>query len=486
MGQNTSRVEVQGEEALGGLKQQPPAPDPAHQTPSAPEDISERTRSFLNQPPRRKSRRASDAFLKLFHHSRRKSHDESNTQSEASHDIKSKAQQDTMAQASHIPPASQRPSTLNYRTEAEILVRSSVRRQSINISSVTYKISNNSVASSGSDIKAKDSGNSLLSQASFVPSNPSSMPRPNTHRISSSSPFSSITRRHLSDDYPEQLSGSIMSTDGSFKNVDDMPQHIRSLLGVSEHQSSTTSIIRTSPIPSPRFNAQSSPADPLNTFSAFGVVIPSPTPQQPARSDPTIQITLSTDLSSPQDKSPPPNSLQNVGVSRTSTRSSGKGKQEIAIATELPEFERQLKSGMKMAIFSKGEFIIRKREIGREMYFLLRGKVEVLSTDATTQYSQINQGSFFGELGVLFDIPRTASIRALEPCQCLVLTRNNLETSLKAFPAIASRFKKVVEQRMTEVNSKRSKRAPVSDVPTMEFVEEEVEDESKAELESNL
>ncbi|TPX32001.1 hypothetical protein SmJEL517_g04826 [Synchytrium microbalum] len=123
---------------------------------------------------------------------------------------------------------------------------------------------------------------------------------------------------------------------------------------------------------------------------------------------------------------------------------------------ELPEFERLLKQKMTPAVFMSNEFIIRKHDIGKEMYFLSRGKVEVLSSDGKTQYSVINMGSFFGELGVLFDIPRTASIRALETCYCMVLTRKHLEDSLQGYPAISQRFRAVVEQRMQEVNAKRA------------------------------
>ncbi|RKO86798.1 hypothetical protein BDK51DRAFT_48923 [Blyttiomyces helicus] len=66
------------------------------------------------------------------------------------------------------------------------------------------------------------------------------------------------------------------------------------------------------------------------------------------------------------------------------------------IARELPLFELKLKKSMTPAIFIKGEFIIRKHEIGRQMYFLSKGTVEVVSADGMTQYSIINRGSFFG------------------------------------------------------------------------------------------
>lgn len=147
------------------------------------------------------------------------------------------------------------------------------------------------------------------------------------------------------------------------------------------------------------------------------------------------------------------------------------------IARELPEFERQLKLRMTPAIFLKGEYIIRKGTVGKEMYFLSKGKVEVVSGDGKRQYSTIGQGSFFGELGVLFDIPRTASVRTVENSFCMVLTRTDLEDVLKSFPSISERFHRVVAQRMAVVRESReqSLRAEARLAAAFSTIEEEDE-----------
>ena len=84
--------------------------------------------------------------------------------------------------------------------------------------------------------------------------------------------------------------------------------------------------------------------------------------------------------------------LSNSGTRRRSTNGEVLG--------ELPEFEKRLKMKMTSGVYMKGEFIIRKHDIGKEMYFLSRGKVEVLSSDGKTQYSVIHSGSFFGASGL--------------------------------------------------------------------------------------
>ena len=51
---------------------------------------------------------------------------------------------------------------------------------------------------------------------------------------------------------------------------------------------------------------------------------------------------------------------------------------------------------MTSMVFLKDELIIKKNDVGREMYFLVKGKVEVLNRDLTTCYNVIEEGSFFG------------------------------------------------------------------------------------------
>ena len=69
-----------------------------------------------------------------------------------------------------------------------------------------------------------------------------------------------------------------------------------------------------------------------------------------------------------------------------------------SLSLEIPLFEQALQVNMTSSVFLEGEFIIRKHDIGHEMYFLSKGQVEILSSDGKTRYGLINTGSFFGLL----------------------------------------------------------------------------------------
>ena len=97
------------------------------------------------------------------------------------------------------------------------------------------------------------------------------------------------------------------------------------------------------------------------------------------------------------------------------------------------------------------EFVIRKDEIGREMYFLLQGKCEVLALDDQTAEVVLPEGSFFGEVALLFSVKRTRSVRSLTPCDVLSLTKRDLAEVMKDYPVEAKKIQQQAKDRMQQL-----------------------------------
>lgn len=87
--------------------------------------------------------------------------------------------------------------------------------------------------------------------------------------------------------------------------------------------------------------------------------------------------------------------------------------------------------------YNLGQTIIRRGEIGREMFFVTSGMVEVLSDDNLRVLARFRDGQFFGEIAVLLDVPRIANVKAVSEVEVFVLTKENLEAVFKAVPGAA-------------------------------------------------
>jgi glucose-6-phosphate 1-dehydrogenase len=103
-----------------------------------------------------------------------------------------------------------------------------------------------------------------------------------------------------------------------------------------------------------------------------------------------------------------------------------------------------------MALRSKqvdaGEKIICKGEIGRELYLVARGEVEVLN-DGGSVINRLRDGDIFGEIGVLMSTPRTADVRANGPCDLFVLEKADFSRILRDNPHFAIEVERVAVER---------------------------------------
>lgn len=93
-----------------------------------------------------------------------------------------------------------------------------------------------------------------------------------------------------------------------------------------------------------------------------------------------------------------------------------------------------------------GEMIVTKGAPAKEMYLICQGEAEVLDA-AGKVTSTLKDGDFFGEIGLLVSIPRTAAVRAKSHCDLFVLDQSDFGRIMRDHPQFATSMTNVAMER---------------------------------------
>uniref|UniRef100_A0A674NWQ8 Cyclic nucleotide gated channel subunit alpha 2 n=1 Tax=Takifugu rubripes TaxID=31033 RepID=A0A674NWQ8_TAKRU len=108
---------------------------------------------------------------------------------------------------------------------------------------------------------------------------------------------------------------------------------------------------------------------------------------------------------------------------------------------------------LRPQVFSPGDYICRKGDIGKEMYIIKEGKLAVVADDGVTQYALLTAGSCFGEISILnikgskMGNRRTANIRSLGYSDLFCLSKDDLMEAVTEYPDA----KTVLEERGRDI-----------------------------------
>lgn len=110
--------------------------------------------------------------------------------------------------------------------------------------------------------------------------------------------------------------------------------------------------------------------------------------------------------------------------------------------------------------FRKGEAIIREGERDRRLFIVVRGEVEIvkgLGSKYEWHIRVLGPRSHFGEMALIDDLPRSASVVAKEETEILRLDQRDLRSEIEKHPSIALELMKTLSRRIREIEAATEK-----------------------------
>ncbi|MDR7486231.1 MAG: cyclic nucleotide-binding domain-containing protein [Armatimonadota bacterium] len=103
---------------------------------------------------------------------------------------------------------------------------------------------------------------------------------------------------------------------------------------------------------------------------------------------------------------------------------------------------------MRERIYEPGQVIVKQGDPGVGFFLITEGRVEVSHDNRHIRF--LGPGEFFGEMALMEERPRSATVTARERTTCLQLVRWDFRALLKENPDLAVRILEVVVQRLRE------------------------------------
>lgn len=99
-----------------------------------------------------------------------------------------------------------------------------------------------------------------------------------------------------------------------------------------------------------------------------------------------------------------------------------------------------------------GEVLVAEGRVGREFFLILTGEAVVQRSGQ--EIVALGPGQWFGELSLLDNQPRSATVQAVTDMKLLVLGQGEFAGLLENIPAIASKLLKTMARRLREADAR--------------------------------
>ncbi|MCI5149989.1 MAG: Crp/Fnr family transcriptional regulator, partial [Candidatus Electrothrix sp. MAN1_4] len=109
----------------------------------------------------------------------------------------------------------------------------------------------------------------------------------------------------------------------------------------------------------------------------------------------------------------------------------------------------------QLRVYKKDEIVLRKGDLGENLYIVIEGKVSVLN-ETGISISSLGEGEVFGEMSLICDQKVGSTIQASADVQILSIYRENFQFIMDKYPSLHRYFNRLLAQRLARSNQIRS------------------------------
>ena len=126
---------------------------------------------------------------------------------------------------------------------------------------------------------------------------------------------------------------------------------------------------------------------------------------------------------------------------------------KIELLKRVPLFERCSKAELQQIarladeiLLPDGQILTREDQPGREFFVLVEGQVDVRRKGRLVK--KLSSGDFLGEIALVADVPRTATVTATTPLRALVMIDRDFRSLMKEVPSLQPKVLYALAMRM--------------------------------------
>ena len=124
----------------------------------------------------------------------------------------------------------------------------------------------------------------------------------------------------------------------------------------------------------------------------------------------------------------------------------GESDTQLKVFSQLtPSVLTTVVDNMQLRQYKAGEDVIVQGEVGKEFFVLSRGEVEILVDG--NRVNTLSEGSFFGEVALIKEQMRNATVRAMSDLVCFILEKQDFQNVINSSPTFEEELRKAIFDR---------------------------------------